>query len=238
MVIPVGFAQGIAGSRPAVVGNTTDSLPDLKPEQVKDAYYCALVKELAALHPKRLLLDLDPTATYRGFRFDNRAGRAIKEDVPIDKMPFARGWAIKTEKKPQDDMTYLARSEHLPFQKGDVLYLTAWVRAEELPEGTETGTVRFTAILGPPNAGQSAIRLQNTVFAVPEEWKRVHFVMTLPRGLNPYAEELKLQFAFGGAEQTVQIGGIALVQFGAKTKAAAVWKQVAARSKTEGEEKP
>jgi hypothetical protein len=203
--------------KPALAGNTTSRLPTLKPEQVKDAYYRAVVQELQVFRPRRLLLEADSTETYRRFSFDNREGRAIKEDIPVFGQLFTRAWEIRTEKKPDEKMTRLQRFDTWPIRRGDVLVIMACVNAEEPPLGKSAGVGRLVATIertGEPNA---SVTLKNEAFSLPEEWTRVAFLMTAPRDFTA-KDQLNLLFAFGGETQTIQIGGIAMMQFGAEVK--------------------
>src|SRR5687767_4489075 len=90
-----GTGESRSVQKPAPVGNATTRLSVLTPKQVKDPYYRAVVTELQAFRPRRLLLESDSTETYRQFSFDNREGRAIKEDTPVSGQLFARAWEIK-----------------------------------------------------------------------------------------------------------------------------------------------
>jgi hypothetical protein len=200
-----------------LAGNATSRLPTLKPEQMKDPYYRAVVEELQTFRPRRLLLEADSTETYRHFSFDNREGRAIKEDIPVSGQLFTRGWEIRTEKKPDETMTRLQRFDTWPIRRGDVLVLQACVCAEKPPEGKSAGLGRWVATIERTGEPKASVMLKNEAFSLPEEWTRVAFVMTAPRDFTA-KDQLNLLFAFGGETQTIQIGGIALVQFGSEVK--------------------
>lgn len=212
------------------VENATSRLPVLKPDEVKDPYYRALLTELQVFRPRRLLLEADSTETYRKFSFDNREGRAIKEDIPVSGQLFTRGWEIKTEKKREETLTNLQRFGHWPIRRGDMLLVTAYVRAEEVAEEKEAGVGRFVASIVRSGEPKANVTLYKAAFVIPEDWTRVHFIMTAPRDFAP-KDELTLMFAFGGETQEIQIGGIALVQFGSDVKAASLTRKLKSQSR-------
>lgn len=216
MVTQSGEAQG-KKSPGKIVQNASDRLPDLKPEQIKDPYYRRVIAELQGMHPKRILLNDSPTETYRRLSFDNQGGRATKEDIPVAGQSFDRAWEIKTEKKAQEGMTQLRRYERLLLKRGDVLYLTAFVRAEELPEDMKTGIGRILLSIERAGTPVKITSLSHAPFVITSDWGRMHCMVTLPRDLDG-KDELKVGFAFGGAAQTVQIGGIALIQVASNAK--------------------
>jgi hypothetical protein len=200
----------------AVSPNATSVLPPLKPEQITDPYYRSLVADALkrGLTPRALLLAKDPTATLKRFSFSSlEEGKAKMEEVAVTGMPFDRALRITTDKKKAEWQTHIQSfNVNEPIRKGDVLYLTAWVRALQVTDGKDAGGGRIYNDLrtGDP---KTATGIYNGDFEIPRRWTRIHVPMIAEKDLGP-GDDLKLMFTFGQASQAAEIGGIAAMNFG------------------------
>ncbi|MDQ2798609.1 MAG: hypothetical protein M3Y13_03075 [Armatimonadota bacterium] len=118
-------------------------LPDLNPADVANPYTRSIVAELAPLHPKRLLLNTDPDAALTKFERNSVAGRAVFSNVAVADMPFQKAIRIDTDKKPQEWQTHLQAFTPEQIAKGDILYVTAYVRAVSIQNGRAAGQSRL-----------------------------------------------------------------------------------------------
>jgi hypothetical protein len=113
------FTLGFAGATSA----------DLTPADVAAPYIRSIVAETQTLHPQALLLGGDPDASLSGFQRNNMNGRAVFSNVPVTGQLFTKAICIDTDNKPQEWMTHIQSFTSENIHKGDLLYVTAMVRA-------------------------------------------------------------------------------------------------------------
>jgi hypothetical protein len=210
----VGAAEKPAGDVPATAENATSALPPLDPAAVGNAYVRGIVEQVKGLKPRLVLLDPDPDAALRRFSFNSLdEGKATCEPVSVEGMPFKTALRVATDKKKAEWQTHLQsfnRGEKV--RKGDVLYVTAYVRALKVTDGKAEGGGRIyiDERTGP---NKDATGIYNGDFAIPRRWTRIHLPMVAERDLGP-DDELKLMFTFGQSAQTVEFGGVTVLNFG------------------------
>ena len=201
--------------------NATSALPDLVPAAVTNPYYRGIVAEVAPLHPKRLLLGTDPDVAFAGFQRNSVAGRAVFSDVTVSGMPFQRAIRIDTDRKPQEWQTHVQSFSDADIENGDVLYVTAWVRALRITDGRDAGHGRLYASTERGGNQHDSAPLGASDFAIPTLWTRIHIPLASGRDYAP-GDQLKLMFTFGQTGQVVEIGGIAVLDFGPDVDRAAL----------------
>lgn len=158
---------GVVPPAPPAGANATSALPDLKPADVPDPLVRAVVTETLPLHPKRVLLGGDPDALLAGFQRNSIQGRANFADVPVTGQAFAKAIRVDTDKKPQEWMTHLQSFTAEKIHKGDVLYVTAYVRAVRIQDGKDAGVARLYASEERGGNQQDSDSLYAGDFAVP-----------------------------------------------------------------------
>ena len=126
---------------------------------------------------------------------------------------FSKAIRVDTDKKPQEWMTHLQSFTSEKIHKGDVLYVTAFVRAVRIQDGKDAGVGRLYASEERGGNQHDSDGLYAGDFAVPKAWTRVHFPLVATRDFGP-DDQLKLMFTFGQTAQVVEIGGIAALDFG------------------------
>ena len=198
---------------PPVASNATSQLPDLKPQAVSNAYYRSIVAQVQNLHPKVLLLGTDPDVALEKFQRNSVQGRAEFSLVPVVGQPFKKALRIDSDRKPQEWMTHIQSLTKENIRRGDVLYVTAWVRAVRITNGKVAGEGRLYASHERGGNQKDSSGLGIGDFAIPPEWTRVHIPLSAERDFGP-DDEMKLMFTFGHTNQIVEIGGIAALNFG------------------------
>ena len=193
--------------------NATSALPDLKPSGVAQPEVRAVVSETLPLHPKLILLGGDPDALLSQFQRNSVQGRAEFADVPVTGQPFAKAIRVDTDKKPQEWMTHLQSFTSEKIHRGDVLYVTAHVRAVRIQDGKDAGVARLYASEERGGNQHDSDSLYAGDFSVPKTWTRVHFPLVATRDFGP-DDQLKLMWTFGQTAQVVEIGGIAALGYG------------------------
>jgi hypothetical protein len=208
-------APAATAATPAVIENETSGLPALAAASVANLYYRSILEETAALKPRVLLLDADPDAALRRFSFNSLdEGKATSETVPVEAMPFRTALRISTDKKKAEWQTHIQSfNKGQRVKKGDVLYVTAYVRALKVTDGKAEGggRVYIDQLTGPDR--KDAAGIYNGDFVIPRQWTRIHLPMIAERDLGP-DDELKLMFTFGQSAQTAEFGGVAVLNFG------------------------
>ncbi|MBV9866677.1 MAG: endo-1,4-beta-xylanase [Abitibacteriaceae bacterium] len=209
----VAYAQQNAGTGNAGAGNATAQLPDLKPDAIVHPLYRSVVAEVQNLHPKLLLLNTDPDAALEKFQRNSVSGRANFSLVPVVGMPFKGAMHIDTERKPQEWMTHIQSFTKEPIHNGDVLYVTAWVRALRITNGKSEGEGRLYASGERGGNQHDSSGLGVADFAIPQQWTRIHIPLRAERDFTD-DDQMKLMFTFGQTSQVVEFGGLTVLDFG------------------------
>jgi hypothetical protein len=151
----------------------------------------------------------------RRFSFNSLdEGAARSEEVAVAGMPFARALRSPTDKKKAEWQTHIqtVREGSSRSRRGDVLYVTAWVRALRVTDGKDAGGGRVYIDQRTAGCADSA-GIYNGDFEIPRRWTRIHLAMIAERDQAP-GDDLKLMFTFGQASQVVEFGGLAVLNFG------------------------
>lgn len=195
-----------------LIGNPA-AWADIQPADVANAYYKSIIAEVQPLHPKALLLNTDPDAALEKFQRNSIGGRAAFSDVPVTGQLFHQAIRVDTDKKPQEWMTHLQSFTPAIIAKGDVLYVTAYVRAVAVQDGKDVGQGKLYASTERGGNQNHSSGLGAADFAIPRIWTRIHFPLSADRE-GQDGDQLKLMFTFGQTAQVVEIGGIAVIDFG------------------------
>lgn len=175
-------------------------------------YSQKVLDETKALNPKAVLGDQDPDAWLPKLNFVSVEGDASAEQAPARGPGFQRVWRISTERKPQEWMTHLQGFLRVPVKSGDLLYLTAWARVIKTKDGRADGTGRLYSSEERGGNMKDSSTLYGGDFVIRRDWTRLHFPLRITRDHGP-EDELKLMFTFGHLAQTIELGGLCLVQF-------------------------
>jgi hypothetical protein len=194
--------------------NATAALPDLKAADVAHPHVRPIVEEVASLHPKIVLMGGNPDEALTKFNPVSIEGNGTFKIVDVEGMPFKKAMRIETERKPQEWQTFMKSSTKETIRNGDILYLTAWVRLIRRTDGQAFGAGRLYATS--TSRGQrercepaSAARTSS----IPQEWTRIHIPLESTKDVG--AENImKLMFTFGFAGQTVEFGGLTVINMG------------------------
>lgn len=150
------------------------------------------------------LLPVDATETFK--LIGTKANDAQLTIVHADNPNFKRAIRLRTLVQPTQpyDIQLSARNTQ-PIAKGDALLASFWVRSIGAP--AQKGSAGFTFEQGSPDYKRS---FGYEVSAGPE-WKRFDFPF---KSLDTYAVgEAVMNFRLGYAPQTIEIGGIALMNY-------------------------
>jgi GH35 family endo-1,4-beta-xylanase len=203
----------IASAALAVARNETSTLPDLKAGDVAHPHVRPIVAEVANLHPKLVLMGGNPDEAMAKFNPVSVEGRADFALVDVEGMPFKKAWRIDTERKPQEWQTFLQSLTKERIRSGDILYLTAWTRLIRRTDGQAFGAGRLYATQHREGNDKDASPLGQQDFSIPQEWTRIHIPLESTKDLGAQ-NIMKLMFTFGFAGQTVEFGGLTVINMG------------------------
>jgi endo-1,4-beta-xylanase len=141
-----------------------------------------------------------------------RAADARLERVAVEGQPFGHAVRARTEREPQLDYhIQLHARTTAPVEKDDVLHVSFWLRGAAA--SAETGEARTAFIF--ERAAEPYTKSITLAAGAPgegQEWRRVEAPF---KALERYAAgEAQVLFRLGYAPQTVEIGGLSLVNHG------------------------
>jgi GH35 family endo-1,4-beta-xylanase len=170
-----------------------------------------------------------PADSASAFRLSANAGEFAKMSTEeVKGQPFSKALRIEVTKKPQRPQdAQIATPVDAAMASGDVLMVSFWMRSGTAGEATlDAGFRTAPGAAGAPVAprgagargrgmffGQSAL---NAPAVAGTAWKKVQFPFALTRAYNK--GEAEVSFALGLREQTVEIGGIELLNYGTSKK--------------------
>jgi hypothetical protein len=193
--------------------NATGMLPDLKAEDIAHPHVRPIVAEVANLHPKLVLMGGNPDEALSKFNPVSVEGRASFNMVDVEGMPFKKAMRIDTERKPQEWQTFLQSSTKEKIRPSDIIYLTAWVRLIRRTDGQAHGAGRLYASHFREGNDKDSSPLGQQDFSIPQEWTRIHIPLESTKDLGD-ENMMKLMFTFGFAAQTVEFGGLTVINMG------------------------
>jgi endo-1,4-beta-xylanase len=175
-----------------------------------------------------------PADSASAFKLSSAANESAKmSTVAVKGQPFSSALRIEVSAKPRrpTDVQISAPVE-AATASGDVLMVSFWMRSGVAGEATldagfraapgAAGRAGSPSVPGAPGRGgrgmffgQSAL---NAAAVAGPSWKKVQFPFALARAFNQ--GEAEVFFTFGMREQTVEIGGIELVNCGTSEKVA------------------
>jgi endo-1,4-beta-xylanase len=157
------------------------------------------------------LLPVDPLAA---FRLGGRsAADARVERVAVAGMPFSHALRVRTARRPERtyDIQLSARIT-APVAKGDVLLAAFFVRTIDSTD--ETGEARTTFIF--EQASEPYTKSIMLPLSVGKEWQRIDYPFQAVDRYGP--GQAQVNFQLGYAPQVIEIGGIAVLNYGKHVK--------------------
>lgn len=168
-----------------------------------------------------------PVDSLSVFSLSSAAGEFAKiSSVTAAGQPFATALRIEVGKKPeQATAVQIAATVDAPIASGDVLMVSFWMRSGTASEATlDAGFRAAPGAVQPggrgPGGGRGMFMAQPSLSApaaAGTAWKRVTFPFALTRAYNK--GEGQVFFTVGMREQTLEIGGIELLDYGTSKKA-------------------
>jgi GH35 family endo-1,4-beta-xylanase len=180
---------------------------------IRNAVFAAWACAAFGADGPTVLLPADATST---FKLNSAAGEfATMSTAAISGQPFSTTLRIEVTKKPARPAdVQIAAPVDAALASGDVLLVSFWMRSAAPAEATLDAGFRAA---GPPPArggrgGFGGGPPLNMPAVVGTSWKRVQFPFALTRAYEKGQGEL--YFTLGLRPQTVEIGGIELVNYG------------------------
>jgi endo-1,4-beta-xylanase len=174
-----------------------------------------------------------PADSVSVFRLSDSAGEFAKmSPSEVKGQPFSKALRIDVSKKPQRaQIVQIATPVDAAMASGDVLSVSFWMRSGNTGEATVDAGFRAVpqagagGRAGAPGAPGAAGRGRG-MFAQPSlnaasagsAWKKIQFPFALTRAYNK--GEAEVYFTLGLREQSVEIGGIELMNYGTSKKVA------------------
>jgi GH35 family endo-1,4-beta-xylanase len=178
-----------------------------------------------------------PADSAAAFKLSGNAGEFAKmSTASVSGQPFKSALRIEVARKPQrSGDVQIAAPVDAAVASGDVLLVSFWMRSGAAGEATLDAGFRTVpgapaapgarGVAGAPGAaggrgrgmfgGQPALSAPAVAGTV---WKKVQFPFALTRAYNK--GEAEVYFTLGLREQTVEIGGVSLVNYGTSKKVA------------------
>ncbi len=142
--------------------------------------------------------------------------QATSEIVPVTGQPFAKALRVRIgTAAPETNATQMTVRTTAPVQKGDALLASFHVRGAAA-DGNNAGQVEFLFERATDPWTKSATRAAVTPRGA-KAWRQVVVPFTSAESYAPGEAMISLRFAFG--PQTVEVGGLSLINYG-KTKTA------------------
>lgn len=166
----------------------------------------------------RALLPADSVSV---FRLSDSAGEFAKmSPSEVNGQPFSKALRIDVSKKPQRaQIVQIATPVDAAMASGDVLSVSFWMRSGNAGEATlDAGFRAVPGAAGAAGRGRG-IFAQPTLSAAASAgtaWKKIQFPFALTRAYNK--GEAEVYFTLGLREQSVEIGGIELMNYGTGKK--------------------
>lgn len=209
-----GLPKGAAATaQNAAPGSATGALPSLNAAGVAHPHVRSIVTEVAALRPRLVLMGGDPDKALAGFQTVSVEGNASFKIVDVEGMPFKKAMRIETERKPQEWQTFMQSFTKEKLRPGDILYLTVWARLIRRTDGQAFGAGRLYANQHREGNDKDASPIGQADFNIASEWTRIHIPLESTKELGEESV-MKLMFTFGFAAQTVEFGGLTVLNMG------------------------
>jgi len=158
------------------------------------------------------LLPDDPIAT---FKSDAPRSAASIDIVPVSGQPFAQALHLKIDKKATNPWgIQLNAVTATPIRAGDVIFVRYYLRCLESKDETAMGITQLMIESGPPEFR----RLYELLGSAGKDWEAFsgYFVADKKTMGSPEfpAGKLNIHFRLGFAQQTIELGGIQIVDLG------------------------
>ncbi len=198
---------GIAGGTFGGVAGAQSGWPD-----GGDPYYTSLVRdfrEINGLTPGQFVYGNTEAAALDAYQVQGSAGESTEIDVGYE-LPFTTATRVITSQGVENPWGVTMRGivEDRDVSDGDVLLGVVYLRAHE--NSANTPTVRYTA-KSSANESSNMVSGKNEVSPT-TEWQRYYFPMEFEYDASAGDWWTELFLGFG--EQSVEIGGMAVMDFG------------------------
>jgi endo-1,4-beta-xylanase len=147
------------------------------------------------------------------FRLSGSAGEFAKQSTAaVTGQPFTSALRIEVSRKPERAQdVQIAAPVDAAMARGDVLMISFWLRSSFSGEATlDVGFRSGAATRGPAPLNMPAV--------AGSEWKKFQFPLALTRAYNK--GEAEVFFTLGLRQQTLDLGGIELLNYGAGKRVA------------------
>jgi len=162
-----------------------------------------------ALPPGKVLLGAEPERfAAMGAALDN--AKAAPVDVPDRPGGHSRGWRVDVRERPKEPWGIQLAADVTgdPPRRGDVVLLTAWVRATRTADETNAGTIGLVL----EQSGEPFAKTLSAQFSVGRAWQRLDVPATVQQDYAKSRPRVSLRLGF--APQTIEIAGVELRNFG------------------------
>jgi GH35 family endo-1,4-beta-xylanase len=169
-----------------------------------------------------------PANSVSSFKLSGAAGEFAKmSTATVTGQPFSSALRIEVAKKPQRAAdVQIAAPVDGAVASGDVLFVSFWMRSGAPGEATLDAGFRGVPGAAPPagapgRGGRGGFFAQpslNTPAAAGAAWKKIQFPFAATRAYNK--GEAEVYFTLGLREQTVEIAGVELLNYGTTKKVA------------------
>ncbi|MCU4741297.1 hypothetical protein [Natronoglomus mannanivorans] len=168
------------------------------------------------LPPAEFVYADSETATRRQYETGESEGTITTLDVSDDGVPFSEATRFEVTEQLENNWDVQLRTAewasdpYRSVEAGQVLLGVAYLRA---PEGEGTGTAQYIADNSQSDVWNSVVG-DVDYQEPPAEWQRYFFPIEFDAAADGSAFEWSTQFHLGFDVQTVDVGGIALLDFG------------------------
>ncbi len=161
-----------------------------------------------------LAVSLLPADSLTAFRLGGRnAADARLERVAVEGQPFSQALRVRTLQRPENTYNIQLSARIIaPVEKDDVLLASFFVRAVDSTD--ETGEARTTFVF--EQASEPYTKSIMLPLSVGKEWKRIDYPFQAVDRYGP--GQAQINFQLGYSPQTIEIGGIAVLNYGKKVK--------------------
>ncbi len=138
---------------------------------------------------------------------------AVRKTVPVEGMGFTKALRIETLGQPEsEDRVRLALTVSRPIEDNDRLFLTFYARGIEAPRAEAGAGIQAQLVRVKFNRAKSLAHEERV--PVKKKWTRFQLPFYSSGHWDPKTDPVRLIFCLGYPNQTIEIGGIELVDFG------------------------
>lgn len=148
-----------------------------------------------------------------GFGLAGSPAMGEKRMVRVEGGPVSRAIELHTRQRPPNPWDFqLAQKVPAAIRKGDVLWITLWARATETTAESQEGSSQLCV----EQASAPFDKLGVFDFSVDKPWQQCAWTCTAGRDSAPGETQVCLRGGY--APQTIQVGGLQIVDYGPSVK--------------------